>query len=86
MIGFGCDCQHLTYLAALGIVVHALMQIKEEHDWSAYAAEHGCHVIEERESSRWATVGITGHPRVGASEGTELWKCDDGTRHLRNRM
>jgi hypothetical protein len=26
--------KHLSYIAALGIVVYALMQMKEEHDWS----------------------------------------------------
>jgi hypothetical protein len=30
--------KHLAYLAALGIVVYALIQMKEQHDWSAYAA------------------------------------------------
>jgi hypothetical protein len=30
--------KHLSYFAALGIIVYALMQIKEEHDWSAHAA------------------------------------------------
>ena len=38
--------KHLSYVAALGIVVYALMQIKEEHDLSAYAAHHGCRVVE----------------------------------------
>jgi hypothetical protein len=30
-----------TLFSVLGIVVYALMQIKEAHDWSAYAAEKG---------------------------------------------
>lgn len=80
------NSKHLSYVAALGIVVYALMQMKEQHDWSAYADHHGCRIVEDREGSRWATVGLNGHPRVGTSEGKELWKCDDGTRHWRNKI
>jgi hypothetical protein len=79
--------KHLSYLAALGVVVYALMQIKEEHDWSAaYATEHDCRVIETSDSREWASVGLTGHPRVGASAPREKWRCADGTVHWRDKF
>jgi len=41
--------------------------------------------FEDREGSRWATVNLNGHPRGGASEGKEVWKCADRTRHIRDK-
>jgi hypothetical protein len=48
----------------------------------AYAAQRGCHVIEDREGSRWATVGLNGHPRVGASEDKEFGSATTGPSTL----
>jgi hypothetical protein len=62
------------------------MQIKEEHDWSAYATEHDCRVIKTSDSREWASVGLTGHPRVGASAPREKWRCADGTVHWRDKF
>jgi hypothetical protein len=38
------------------------------------------------DSLEWASVGPTGHPRIGASAPREKWRCTDGTMHWRDKF
>ena len=77
---------HLPIAAGALIVAYFLLQLWHDQQWTTYAAEHDCHFVEDRDGSRWATIGVTGHPRIGGSEGREKWRCADGTVHWRDRM
>jgi hypothetical protein len=77
---------HLPIAAGGLIVVYFLFQIYQDRQWTTLAAEHDCQVVEDREGSRWATIGLNGHPRVGGSEGREKWRCADGTIHWPKKL
>lgn len=77
---------HLPIAAGGLIVIYLLFQLWQGQQWSAYAASHGCEVVETSDSREWASIGMTGHPRVGASMPREKWRCADGSIHWRDKL
>jgi hypothetical protein len=65
---------------------HLLFQLYQDRQWSTYAAEHDCRVVEERDGNRWSTVGLNGRPRFGTSARKEKWVCSDGMIYWRDRL
>lgn len=72
--------------AGAAIVAYLLFQVYQTKQWETYARAHGSKIIEERQGGQCATVGLNGHPRIGASEGKEVWQCADGTWHVRDEI
>ena len=77
---------HLPVAAGTLIVAYLLLQLWHDNQWTAYAADHDCHIIEDREGNHWAPVGLSGNPRIGASEGKQKYRCADGTIHWRDKL
>jgi hypothetical protein len=77
---------HLPIAAGGLIVAYFLFQIWEDRQWQKFVFDNDCHVEETRDAKPYASIGLYEHPRVGISEGSEVWKCADGTRHVRGNI
>lgn len=77
---------HLPIAAGGLIVVYLLFQLYQSQQWTTYAAENGCQVVETSDSREWSSIGFNGRPRIGASMPREKWRCSDGSIHWRDKI